>query len=100
MKLIIIGNGFDLYHNMKTSYMDYRDFLIQSGYKDIVECYELRLEGDNDYDMTKLLWSNIESQIALLPYEQAYGYLKSYGDENWSDSYHHDFEYEIKKMAK
>ena len=27
MRLWIIGNGFDLYHGLKTSYYDYKEFL-------------------------------------------------------------------------
>lgn len=28
--LLIIGNGFDLHHNMKTKYWDYREFLLKN----------------------------------------------------------------------
>ena len=30
MKLFIIGNGFDLYNGYKTSYLDFKDFLIDN----------------------------------------------------------------------
>ena len=98
-RLIIIGNGFDLHHNMKTQYINYRDYLINTGNKTIVDSFELSLEGDNHQGLINLLWNSMESIIAILPYEQAYSLLKSYGDENWSDSYHHDFQNEVEKMA-
>ncbi len=98
--LIIVGNGFDLHHNMKTQYSDYRDYLLRSDNKDIVDCFELSLEGDNDIALVNLLWSRMEEIISILPYEQAYTYLKRYDDDDWSDSYHHDFQYEIERMAK
>lgn len=84
---------------MKTRYVDYRNYLINSGNKTIVDCFELSLEGDTNEELVDWLWSRLETNIALLPYELAYPYLKSYNDENWSDSYHHDFQYEIEKMA-
>ena len=93
--LLIIGNGFDLHHNMKTNYWDYREFLLKKGKGDIVKAFEQRDESNQRY-----LWNELERQIGLLPYEDAYCYLVSYADENWSDSYHHDFQYEIKKMMK
>ena len=93
--LLIIGNGFDLHHNMKTKYWDYREFLLKNGKGDIVEAFEQRDESNKKY-----LWNELERQIGLVPYENAYCYLVNYADENWSDSYHHDFQYEIKKMMK
>ena len=98
--LIIIGNGFDLHHHMRTQYTDYRNYLIDSGNKDIVDCFEISSEGDGEQEYINFLWSRLEEVIALLPYEQAYPYLKSYGDEAWLDSYHHDFQNEVEKMSK
>ncbi len=99
-RLIIIGNGFDLHHHMKTQYIDYRDYLIKTGKKDIVDCYEISMEGDGDEELVCFLWSRLESTIAILPYEQAYSFLVRYDDEKWSNSSHHDFQHEIEKMAK
>ena len=72
-KLLIIGNGFDLHHGMKTSYLNYREYLIEIGQENIVDCYEKQDEISPDY-----LWMNLEECIAMLPYEQAYCYLLSY----------------------
>lgn len=98
-ELIIIGNGFDLHHGLKTNYLDYRDFLIKSGDEKIVKCYERGISNDDSESIT-YLWSNIESLLGLLDYELAYPLLKDYGDDDWTDDFHHAFQTEIEKMAE
>ena len=65
-KLFIIGNGFDLHHEMKTSYIDYKHYLNKTDRKTtsiIFEMYPLLNNinncTDND-EMIDLLWSDIE----------------------------------------
>lgn len=98
-ELIIFGNGFDLHHGLKTNYLDYRDFLIKSGNEKIVKCYERGISNDDSESIT-YLWSNIESLLGLLDYELAYPLLKDYGDDDWTDDFHHAFQTEIEKMAE
>lgn len=38
--MIIIGNGFDLHHEMKIKYSDYREYLLANGNENIVKCFE------------------------------------------------------------
>lgn len=94
-RLIIIGNGFDLHHRMKTKYIDYRDYLLSIGEDNIVTCFEKSDEITPEY-----LWNRLEEVVGMLPYEDAYCYLLSYGSDEWRDSAHHDFQYEIEKMTK
>ena len=93
-RLIIVGNGFDLHHNMKTKYTDYRKYLLYNGKSDIVTCFEKY----NDIDNPKFMWNHLEEIIGMLPYEEAYSYLIGYESEEWHDSVNHDFQYEIDKM--
>lgn len=93
--LIIIGNGFDLHHGMKTSYSDYREFLNKTGNENIVNLFEENFEHVDK----SVLWNELESRIGYINYENALIYLKSYGDENWKDSYHHDFQQEVSRLA-
>lgn len=93
-RLLIVGNGFDLHHKMKTTLWNYRNYLMNNGYADIVACRE---EG-SEFDVSEL-WNDLESALGLLNYESAYCYLLPYNDENWSDSAHHDFQYEVKRMT-
>lgn len=64
MKLYIIGNGFDLNHGMRTSYWDYRDFLIRK-YFYIIKEYEgsQYLEAYNCSRDTR--WSDLESCLRI-----------------------------------
>lgn len=61
MNLVIIGNGFDLAHDMPTSYSDFKAFLIGSGEgkeEDLERLYPLK--SGSDY----LLWSDFEESLA------------------------------------
>lgn len=75
--LIIIGNGFDLYHGLSTSYSDYRDWLVDHD-KQVVTDFEL-----DDYATKRLnrvkslgrksdsndecyqLWSSLEESLGI-----------------------------------
>lgn len=94
-KLLIVGNGFDLHHGMKTNYINYRQFLIENGHKNLVECFEIIDEMCPD-----LMWNKLEEYIGTLSYENAYCYLLDYSSDEWRDSAHHDFQYEIQKMTQ
>lgn len=57
-RLILIGNGFDLSHGMKTSYKDFIQYLLKEKYKlfyenrgdnMVFELFELECISDNDY---------------------------------------------------
>ena len=75
-KLVIIGKGFDLHHGMQTSYLNYMEYLLRNGGKDIVECFEEQEELNEIY-----LWNNLEYVLGLLNYEKAYCYLIPYGNK-------------------
>lgn len=93
-RLIIVGNGFDLHHKMKTQYIHYRDYLLSVGKADVVKCFEGNGEFEPEY-----LWSRLEEVVGCLNYEDAYCYLTSYSSDDWKDSAHHDFQYEVEKMT-
>jgi hypothetical protein len=80
---------------MKTRYTDYRDYLLSIGEDNIVTCFERYNEISSEY-----VWNRLEEVIGLLSYEDAYCYLTSYGSDEWRDSAHHDFQYEIDKMTE
>lgn len=73
--LIIIGNGFDLHHNLETSYSDFRKYLINSGRGQFVnqlESYFHAEEKDENGRYTFLLWSNLEGAIGQYDLEEMY----------------------------
>jgi hypothetical protein len=91
--LYIIGNGFDLQHGLKTRYWDFKEYLDDVD-SDLVEKLE-------EYFGSDALWSDFEETLAYLDTEQivdeCLNYLVSYGDEDWSDAYHHDYQYEVQR---
>lgn len=96
-RLYIIGNGFDLAHGIPSRYSDFGQYLAQvdSALSDLVGDY---LEIDKDY------WNEFEERLAWLDYDKvldhAADFLVPYGDDDWSDAYHHDYEYEIAQVVE
>lgn len=92
-KLYIIGNGFDIQHGLKSRYWDFKEYLDTKDRK-LVDKLE-------EYFGADALWSDFEETLAYLDTEQiideCMNYLQSYGAEDWSDAYHHDYQYEVQQ---
>ena len=83
MKLIIIGNGFDLHHQMPTGYGNYKDFLSihhQDAIKDFESFGYLIKESDSD------LWSDIESNLTIDADSLISDFIENYYPDLSSDS--------------
>lgn len=98
MKLYIIGNGFDLYHGLKTSFKDFKEFMMLKD-NPIIKKWEEIISIELDEN-----WSNIEQSFEYVEYEELVNkcsyYLKGYNEDNWKDSFHHDYEYEINRYLE
>ena len=98
MKLYIIGNGFDLYHSLKTSFKDFRTFMMLKD-NSIIRNWEEIISIELDEN-----WSNIEQSFEYVDYDELVNkcsyYLKGYNDDNWRDTFHHDYEYEINRYLR
>lgn len=70
-RLIIIGNGFDLDHGLNTSYSGFRDFLLDTKYKDNPLYIPAPLY-ENNFD---------EDQLKNFIYRK----IQGYGDKEWND---------------
>ena len=57
--LFIIGNGFDLHHNISSSYADFHDWLLSNDYSHFVKQLEFIFHRSADID----LWSDFESAL-------------------------------------
>ncbi|MGH0263956.1 bacteriophage abortive infection AbiH family protein [Sinorhizobium meliloti] len=95
-KLFIIGNGFDLYHRLASKYSDFASYLER------VDRHTFSIA--EDYVVPeKDLWSFLEERLAEIDVDQieehAENYLVSYGSDDWRDSGHHDYEYEIEQIC-
>ncbi|MHA6689313.1 bacteriophage abortive infection AbiH family protein [Devosia sp. A449] len=95
-KLFIIGNGFDLHHGVPSSYTAFGEYLAQVD-SDTFTTIEEYLFVDEDF------WYLFEERLATfdseLVIDHAEHFLMPYGAEDWSDSGHHDYEYEINEVA-
>lgn len=95
MRLYIIGNGFDLAHGLNTKLIDFKNYMYDN-HKYVVKNWEKIITCElNDN------WQNLEKSFGFVDYdylsELTTPYLVSYSADNWSDSFHHDFQYEISK---
>ncbi len=91
-KLYIIGNGFDLHHEIPSGYRDFKMFLQKEDQR-LFELVEDYLPGIGED------WCDLESALGDIDIDHIIDsnsvFLPSYSAEDWSDSGHHDFEYEI-----
>lgn len=94
-KLYIIGNGFDLHHQMPTKFSDFRTFARKTA-------PELHRAVD-DYLPVNDDWSDLEDALAGLDVytviEDLIVFMPSYAAENWRDSGHHDFQFEVDRLV-
>ncbi len=104
-RLVILGNGFDIAHGLRTKYEHFMEYLLAgksaisfSEHIDDLERIAL-YEELCKYIPEEDLWSSFERALGEL--DDGYlrdnnsCYLLSYGDENWRDSAHHDYQYMI-----
>ena len=92
--LIITGNGFDIAHNLPTEFSKFMSYISEGNddnfYSSLIK-----------YIPQDFLWSSFEEALSYLDYEQLKDdnshFLLNYGDENWKDSAHHDYQYMIEK---
>jgi UDP-2,3-diacylglucosamine pyrophosphatase LpxH len=96
-RLYIIGNGFDLHHGIKSSYWAFGEFLRVTD-RDTFRVVDRYFDTSDDF------WSNFEERLADFDaetlIEDASAFLVGYGADDWSDSYHHDYQYEIDRAVK
>lgn len=92
-RLYIIGNGFDIHHEINSKYSNFRDY-VENQDKDLYCMLE-------KYFNTNELWSDFEETLAHIDTdtitEDASDFLVSYGADNWSEAYHYDYQYEIEQ---
>ena len=93
--LYMVGNGFDLHHQIKSSYSDFRTYVktVDPEFYNTFEKY-FPIAGN---------WANFEEVLGLFDADCLLDdnavYFVSYGDEDWSDANHHDYQYEVDKVV-
>ncbi len=93
--LYVIGNGFDLHHGIPSSYGAFKEF-VRAHDPEIFEWVE-------EYIPAGDLWGDLEGALAHLDtdniVDERTQFLGSLGADDWSESGHHDFQYEIGRVA-
>ena len=95
-QLYVIGNGFDLWHGIPSGYDKFKAYVgaSDSRIEDDVERY---LAADKN-------WRDLEVALASLDVDGIIDdmgqFMGSYGDDDWSDSGHHDFQYEVENVVR
>lgn len=94
-QLYVIGNGFDLWHGVPSGFEHFKAYVgaSDSRIKEDVERY--LAVGEN--------WRDLETALASLDVDCIIDdmgqYMGNYGDDEWSDSGHHNFQYEVEKVV-
>lgn len=95
-KLYVIGNGFDLWHGIPSSLAEFKRYM-QSADLDVYREVEEYLPVGED-------WCDLEKALAELDTDMLTDnlghFMASYGADDWSDSGHHDFQYEVGNVVK
>lgn len=85
--LYIMGNGFDIAHNIESSYCDYRQWLLDNGHNQLVaDIEEMFYKGKETSFLDKnklqaILWKDFENALGVLNAGTAYNLLEgTFGD--------------------
>lgn len=81
--LYFIGNGFDLFHNLKTHYSDFHDWLIKYHYDDFVGAMEKLFPALQNGDY--LLWKDFEEALACADLLNVHNDFFQGNDDGWFD---------------
>lgn len=91
--LYIIGNGFDQWHRIPSSYGEFKKF-VHGRDRDVFDAVE-------EYIPAGEWWSDLEAALASLDASQVMEgnrhFLQSYSANDWSDSFHHDFQWAVEQ---
>jgi hypothetical protein len=95
-KLFIIGNGFDLRLRIRSGYSDFKEYL-EAQDSELFDLIERYVPACNQ-------WANLEQALGDLDVDAIVDdlghFASGYGSEDWSDSGHHDFQYEVDKLVE
>jgi hypothetical protein len=95
-QLYLIGNGFDLWHGIPSSYRHFKDY-VEAHDRELLRIAEAYLPAEED-------WNDLESALAGVDVDciidDLEHFTSSYGADNWSDSGHHDFQVEVERVVE
>ena len=102
--LYVIGNGFDRFHGLPTSYSDFGNYIKshdQEFYEYLTNWYPTFI--DNQKKCVFSLWADYENGLKEIDQELLWQYindhLTQYGDDNWGDEDNHRVQYIIQSLV-
>lgn len=94
--LYVIGNGFDLWHGIPSRFGDFKRYVAKSAPQIFDEVEAYLPAGDE--------WNELEQALAEMDVNALIDnlghFMPSYGADDWSDSGHHDFQYEVENCVE
>lgn len=95
-KLYVIGNGFDLQHGIPSKLDQFKQYLRDND--------NSVFRGVEEYLPVREDWCDLEEALADMDVDAIIDnlghFMASYGTEDWSDSGHHDFQFEVEILVK
>ena len=95
-KLYIVGNGFDLHHGILSDYKHFKKF-VQQHDPHLLKVVEHYLPAGEEWGDLELALGKLDVDSIIDDLEH---FMTSYGADDWSDSGHHDFQYEVKRVVE
>ena len=95
-KLYVIGNGFDLWHNIPSSLAQFKQYVHALDRDTFREIENYLPTQDNWSDLE---WALGDMDVDALIDDLAH-FMSSYGAEDWSDAGHYDFQYEVTNVIE
>ncbi len=96
MRLYIIGNGFDIRHGLPTGYKHFKSYVAKND-QELYDAIEEYIPAGDE-------WNQLESALGEIDYElilqNSEMFLAPYNTDDWSDAYHHDYQYEVNKITR
>ncbi|ENO6520707.1 bacteriophage abortive infection AbiH family protein [Escherichia coli] len=96
IRLYIIGNGFDMRHGLPTGYKHFKSY-VEKNDQDLYDAIEEYIPAGDE-------WNELENALGEIDYElilqNSEIFLASYNTDDWSDAYHHDYQYEVNKITQ
>lgn len=94
--LYVIDNGFDLWHGIPSCLGAFKQYVLGTDWAIHREVEDYLPAGED--------WCDLELALAELDagmlVDNLGHFMESYGDEDWSDSGHHDFQYEVGNVVE
>lgn len=90
-RLIVLGNGFDIAHNLKTTFSDFREFMVKTD--------KLFVNKIEEYTKVDQEWNKLEDSLSHLEAEDfrevCYPYIEDLTSKDGRDSSNHAYQQQI-----